>query len=128
MVELVGLALIKPRYRHTDECANSRRFVDQHNKTITFQEIDIAALSYGRRQLEGYECKMKAIALENHDLLDLEYLYCAATEEDYQAQVGIISFDTSKRVERRLRAFNAALCIQAYGIDVLNELQYSPFE
>ena len=128
VVERLGFELIKHRYGRDDECANSKRFVDQRNKPITLQEIDIAALSYERRQLEGYECKMKAISLENHDRLDLEYLHRAATEEDYLVQVGAISLDPSKLVEKRLRRLDASRCIVAFGVDVLNELQYSPFE
>lgn len=128
VVERLGLELIKPRYNENDECANSRRFVDQHDTRITFQEVDIAAISEERRQLEAYECKMKAHHFVDHDRSDLEFLYNAAKEEDYQVQVGVISLDPSKLVERRLGWLNAAPCIQSYGVDVLGELQYSPFE
>ncbi len=81
VVELIGLELIKPRYNQEDECANSRRFVDRRNTKITLQEVDIAALSHTRHQLEGYECKTKAVALMNDDRIDLEYLYKAALED-----------------------------------------------
>lgn len=128
VVERLALELIGPRYLQNDECANSRRFVDQHNRTITLHEIDIAALSHDKRQLEGYECKMRAVAFENHDRLDLEYLHRVATEEDYRVQVGVISLDPSKLIEKRLRRLNASSCVQAFGVDVLRELQYSPFE
>lgn len=128
VVERLGLELIKNRYQKTDECANSRRFIDQHNKIITLQEIDIAALSHDRHELETYECKIKAMSLENHDCLDLTYLHQVATTEDYQAQVGVISLDPSKLVERCLKRLHAASCIQAYGVDTLYELEYSPFE
>ena len=128
VVERLGLELIKHRYQATDECANSRRFVDQHNKVITLQEIDIAALSHNRHELEAYECKIKALSLENHDCLDLAYLHQVAGTEDYQTQVGVILLDPSRAVEKRLRWLHAAPCIQAYGVDTLNELEYSPFE
>lgn len=39
-----------------------------------------------------------------------------------------MSFDPTKIVERRLRWFAAAPCVQVYGVDGLDELQYSPFE
>lgn len=127
VVELLGIALIKPRYSQEDECANSRYFVDQKNQKITLQEVDIAALSSARHQLEGYECKMKAISLMNDDCSDLEYLYIRAEEEEYQAHVGVISLDPSKMVIRRLEHLSAASCIQAYGVDMLGELRNAPF-
>jgi hypothetical protein len=86
------------------------------------------ALSYEWRQLEGYECKVKAIGLENHNCLDLAYLHRIAAEEDYQEQVGVVSFDASRLVEKRLKVLSAARCIRAYGNEALNRLQYSPFE
>ncbi|MEO7022248.1 MAG: hypothetical protein ABI234_19020 [Ktedonobacteraceae bacterium] len=128
VVELIGLKLIKPRYNQEDECANSRRFVDRHNTKITLQEVDIAALSHTRHQLEGYECKTKAVALMNDDRIDLEYLYKAALEENYQAHVGVISLDPTKMVLKRLRHLGADDCVQAYGVDMLRDLHYSPFD
>jgi hypothetical protein len=128
VLEQLAFELIKHRYGENDECANSRRFFDRYGKVVTLQEIDLAALSHHRRQLEGYECKLKARSIENHDCVDLAYLYRNALEEDYQAQVGVISLDPSRLVERRLRQLSAALCIHAFGVDALDELQYSPFE
>lgn len=128
VVERLALELIEHRYGENDECANSRRFFDRYGKAITLQEIDLAALSHHRRQLEGYECKLKAVSIEHHDCVDLAYLYRTALEEDYQAQVGVISLDPGRLVEVRLKRLNAALCIHAFGTDVLDELQYSPFE
>lgn len=128
IVELLGLELIKPRYNLEDECFNSRRFVDQQNTKITLQEVDIAALSHKRRQLEGYECKTKAQAVMHDDCIDLQYLYKAARKEDYQAHIGVISLDTSKMVTRRLKRLGSDPCIQAYGVDILSELRYSPFD
>lgn len=128
VVERLGLELIQHRYADTEECANSRRFLDQRNVTITLQEVDVAAISPERFQLEGYECKMKAYACADHDCRDLEYLYNAANEEGYRVQVGVISLDLSKYIEKRLEQLDAARCIRAFGVDALNKLQYSPFE
>jgi hypothetical protein len=128
VVERLGLELIKHRYRGNDECANSRRFLDKNTMEITLQEVDVAALSCQRGELEGYECKLKAMALANHDCLDLECLYRAAAEEEFRAQVGVISFDATKMVERRLRHFQTAPCVLAYGVDGFDELEYNPFD
>jgi hypothetical protein len=128
VVELLGLELIKHRYGREDECANSRYFFDQYNKKITLREIDIATLSHARRELEGYECKMKAIALMNDHCTDMEYLYKTAQEEQYQAHVGMISLDPSNIIIKRLRQFAAHSCIQVYGVDMLGDLRYSPFD
>jgi hypothetical protein len=43
-------------------------------------------------------------------------------------RIGVISFDNSQQVERRLKFLSADACIQAYGLDVLRDLQYSPFD
>jgi len=128
VLERLAFELIKHRYGENDECANSRRFFDRYGKVVTLQEIDLAALSHYPRHLEGYECKLKALSIEHHDCIDLAYLYRRALEEDYQAQVGVVSLDPSRLVERRLRRLSAALCIHAFGVDALDELQYSPFE
>lgn len=129
IVELLGLALIKPRYDlASDECANSRRFSNPRSREKNLWEVDIAAISYTRRQLEGYECKLKAHYFVNKNLIDLVWIYKEAEREDYLAQVGVISFDNSQKVERRLRFLSADECIQAYGLDALTELQYSPFD
>lgn len=124
IVELLGIALIRPRYNQTsDECANSRKFLDQKNVKLTLQEVDIAAISYVRRQLECYECKLKVLYFDNADRIDLEYVYNAARKEDYAARVEVISFDARSMVMRRLDDLKAADCIRAYGLDTLRELQ-----
>jgi hypothetical protein len=129
IVELLGLALIKPRYDlASDKCANSRRFLNPRSREKNLWEVDIAAISYMRRQLEGYECKLNALYFANKNLIDLAWIYQEAEREDYLAHVGVISFDNSQKVERRLRFLSADGCIQAYGLDVLTELQYSPFD
>ena len=128
VLERLCLELVKPRYDKNDECANSRRFVDQHDIIVTKRELDLAAISTVRRQLEGYECKIKSNSFVDQNRWDLRDLYDAASKEEYQAQVGIISLDTNKAVERRLRWLQADPCIQAFGIDTLDELRYSPFD
>ena len=128
VLERLAFELIKHRYGENDECANSRRFLDHFGNVVTLQEIDLAALSASRRQLEGYECKIKAMSVEHHDCVDLTYLYRGALEEEFQVQVGVISLDPGKMVAKRLKWLTAAPCVLAYGVDGLDELQYCPFE
>jgi hypothetical protein len=45
IVELLGRRLVCPRYQNDANCANSQRFVDEQQRTITIQEVDVAALS-----------------------------------------------------------------------------------
>lgn len=127
IVELLGRALICPRYR-SGECANSRRFVNSCNREVTIQEVDVAAISYLYFQLEGYECKIKSISLMHDDCVDLAYLVREAQKESYQAHVGIISLDPDKMVARNIRRLNGEQCIQVYGIESIKELKYSPFD
>ncbi len=127
IVELLGRALICPRYR-SGECANSRRFVNSRNKEVTIQEVDVAAISYFYFQLEGYECKIKSISLMHDDCVDLAYLAKEAQEESYQAHIGIISLDPDKMVARNIRRLTGEQCIQVYGVESIKELKYSPFD
>src|SRR5207244_2285324 len=82
VVELLGLALIKPRYGlASDECANSRRFFSSQSREKNLREVDIAAISHMRCQLEGYECKLNARYFVNINLVDLAWIYKEAGEE-----------------------------------------------
>ena len=128
IVELLGYNFISPRYGSNDSCSNSRRFYDEHNKPITIQEVDVAALSPGRRQLEAYECKMKVGGLMHDDCVDLEYLVDAAEKCDYSANIGVISFDNDRIVERRLERLCVLKCIKGYGLESIYSLRHSPFE
>src|SRR5262249_11262607 len=101
IVERLGYEIVCSRYS-PDECANSRRFVDEQGRDITLQEVDGAALSHRYRQVEAYECKMRANKLERDDCDDLEYLANACYERGYHANVGIISFDPDSVVRRKL--------------------------
>lgn len=52
----------------------------------------------------------------------------AARKENYRAQVGVISFDASRKIMRRLKYLEADSCIHVYGLDRLGELRDSPFD
>ena len=127
IVELLGRKLVCPRYQDDANCANSQRFVDEQQRDITIQEVDVAALSDYHKQLEAYECKMRVNKLEVHDCNDLTYLAKEALKYDYWANIGIISFDPSSMIQRKLKQLHADPCIRSYGIDHLMTLRYSPF-
>jgi hypothetical protein len=128
IVELLAYSFISPRYGSHDFCSNSRRFYDEHNKPITLQEVDVAALSHERRQLEAYECKIKVVGLMHDDCVDLEYLVDESERYGYTANIGVISFDHDRIVERRLEKLQTLKFIKAYGLESLHDLQDSPFE
>jgi hypothetical protein len=127
IVERLGYEIVSSRYSQ-DECANSRRFVDEQGKDITLQEVDIAALSHRHQQLEAYECKMRANKLERDDCNDLEYLASAAYERGYRANIGIISFDPDSIVRKKLWRLGASNTIKVYGLESIRKLLRSPFE
>ncbi len=127
IVELLGCRLVCLRYQGSPNCANSRRFVDEQQRYITIQEVDVAALSDYPKQLEAYECKMRVNKLETHDCNDLTYLAKEALKYGYHANVGIISFDPSPMIRRKLKQLHADPRIRSYGIDCLMTLRDSPF-
>lgn len=136
VVELFARRLVCQRYKNDQECSNSRAFVDDHNQRITIQEVDVAALSTVRLQVEGYECKMKAQLLESSDCIDLVYLIMAARKGNYRVNVGIVSFDSDKKVLRRLDNVRSVIThlpapilnkIQIYGLDSIEKLREYPF-
>jgi len=127
ILELLGRRLVCPRYQDDAHCANSQRFVDEQKQNITIQEVDVAAISDHHKQLEAYECKMRVNKLEVHDCNDLAYLAKKAQKCNYWANIGIISFDPSPMIKRKLKQLNADPCIKPYGIDRLMTLRDSPF-
>lgn len=127
IVELLGRKLVCPRYTDHDMCANSRRFVDEQGREITFQEVDFAALSDTRHHVEAYECKMRSNKLERSDCDDLQALVQASEQRGYRANVGIISFDVDEVLRKKLRRLDAPHCIKAYGLQSVELLQKSPF-
>lgn len=134
IVELFGKKLICHRYDNDQECSNSRRFEDDQGHRITIQEVDVAALSYKRRHVEGYECKLKAGGLTSDDCIDLAYLIKEAQETNYSANVGVISFDNDRLVRRRLNQHQVVIqhlttvqSIKVYGLESLEKLRNSPF-
>jgi hypothetical protein len=127
ILELLGRRLVCPRYQDDTNCANSQRFVDEQQQNITIQEVDVAALSDYHKQLEAYECKMRVNKLEVHDCNDLAYLANEAFKCDYWANIGIISFDPSPMIQRKLKQLHADPRIRSYGIDRLMTLRDSPF-
>ncbi|HYT45723.1 MAG TPA: hypothetical protein VEP90_25585 [Methylomirabilota bacterium] len=128
IVELLGRKLVCPRYDARDFCFNSGRFVDEQSRDITLQEVDVAALSDTRYQVEAYECKMRSNKLMNDDCTDLEYLVKASEERGYRANVGVISFDNDEIVRRKLKRLYSPDCVKVYGLESMKKLRESPFE
>lgn len=125
IVELLAYELVRHRYR-PGECLGNQRFIDEHGKAITDQ-IDVAALSQTKQQIEGYECKLKVDGVESSDCTNLAYLADAAQERDYDANVGIISFNDSRYMRRRLARLQPDASILLYGLDNLHALETFSF-
>jgi hypothetical protein len=62
----------------------------------------------------------------SEDCDNLKALVRVAHEEGYHVHVGIISFDSDRRVKRRLEHYNAPRYIKAYGLDSITDLSKSP--
>ncbi len=78
--------------------------------------------------------KLKARGLTSDDCIDLAYLIKAAQENDYLANVGVISFDSDNIVKRQLKHLQptfmhlpSAKGIKVYGLESIETLQNSPF-
>lgn len=125
ILELLVHNLVCPRYR-SGECSGNQRFLDERGKNITDQ-VDVAALSHDQHQVEGYECKIKAVGISSEDCTNLTALANAALERDYLVNVGAVSFDNDWLVENRLRWHQVLGRIKPYGLDSLLTLQHTPF-
>ena len=125
ILELFVRNLICPRYK-SSECAGNQRFIDERGRNITDQ-VDVAALSHEQRQIEGYECKIKAAGIESVDCTNLIALVQAAQERDYQVNVGIVSFDNDWLVKSRLKHFEVPSSVKPYGLDSIEVLRKNPF-
>ena len=125
IVEVLVLKLMSHRYL-TGECVSNHRFVDEHGRVITDQ-VDVAALSRARKEIEGYECKLKANSIESSDCTNLANLATVAQDEDYRANVGFVALDDDKYMKRRLARLQPAQVIKLYGLDSIGRLQISPF-
>ncbi len=126
ILELLAKELVCPRYGSDEICLGNQIFVEQ-GKAITIKQVDVAALSNRRRRVEGYACKLKVNGLESSDCTDLAYLANAATERDYNAHVGIISFDNDRLVRIRLDHLEASNSIHIYGLESIERLRNDPF-
>ena len=76
IVEVLVFKLMSHRY-NSGECVSNHRFVDEHGRVITDQ-VDVAALSRARMEIEGYECKLKANGIESSDCTNLARLVTVA--------------------------------------------------
>jgi hypothetical protein len=116
---------VSPRYK-ADECHNDYRFEDNRGKYVT-EQVDVAALSHEKRQVEGYECKQKAAGIDSPDCTSLVYLTQVAQEEGYRTNVGFVTFDDERLIRRKVARLHSSKVLRAYGLDNLKLLQNSPF-
>ncbi len=125
ILEVLIYQLVSPRYK-VGECQSDYRFVDGQGKDVT-EQIDIAAISPAKREIEGYECKIKAIGIESPHCTGLAYLAEVAQQEGYDANVGFVTLDDEKQVKRRIAHLHSSTTLKAYGLDNLESLGRNPF-
>jgi hypothetical protein len=126
ILELLAQRFVCPRYGQGEFCLGNQIFVDQ-GKPITIKQVDVAALSHNRMQLEGYACKIKVNSIESSDCTDLAYLADAALERNYRANVGVISFDNDSVVRIKLALRDPLKHLKAYGLESIERLKDNPF-
>ncbi len=127
IVELLARKIICPRYGKDEFCLNNQRFFDKQGNPITVKEVDVAALSHIRSQVEGYECKIKTAGFESYDCINLENLVDAAHDQDYNVNVGFFSLDKDTVMTKKLRHLQPPPCINLYGLDSLEKLEKFSF-
>lgn len=125
IVELLAYKLVSARYAPA-ECLGNHSFHDTQGRPITGQ-VDVAALSRDRNQLEGYECKLKANSIESSDCTNLVYLAQTAQNLGYRANVGFVTFDDDMYMRRKVARFNPPSTIKFYGLDSIKTLRDNPF-
>ena len=117
ILEVLVYYLVAPRYE-ANECQSNHRFVDNHGRYVT-EQVDVAALSQNKRQVEGYECKLKAAGIESSDCTSLAELADVAKEEGYSTNIGFVTFDDEKPIRRKVAHLHASPMLKAYGLDNL---------
>jgi hypothetical protein len=77
---------------------------------------------------------MQAKYIESVDCTNLQKLFDNGNEDGYAVHTGVVSFDSSKKVRRRLKDLSSPELgltfedtIQPYGLDNLTPLTQSPF-
>lgn len=91
------------------------------------EQVDVAALSQNKLQVEGYECKLKASGIESSDCTSLVHLAEVAQEEGYRTNVGFVTFDDDKPIRRKIAHLHPSPTLKAYGLDNLWLLRNNPF-
>lgn len=71
---------------------------------------------------------MKPAGIESVDCTNLTMLAEKAQEQEYMTHIGIVSFDNSRMIRRRLEKFPFTRSIAVYGLDNIYDLNNSPFE
>lgn len=123
IVELFTYELVRSRCKE-GECYINHRFVDGR---YTSDQIDVAVLSDELQRLEAYECKLKVNSIQSADCGNLRYLADLARKKGYEVHIGIVSFDESSYMKRKLKQFPTSRYISLYGLDNLDALQKTPF-
>jgi hypothetical protein len=135
IVELLTYALVSHRCKE-GECKGNHRFLypsrpSPHHRS---DQVDVAVLSELKLQIEGYSCKMQVKYIESMDCTNLQQLSHNGNEGGYAVHIGVVSFDSSKKVRRRLKDLSSPELnlffedtIQPYGLDNLIALTQSPF-
>lgn len=138
IVELLAYKLVNSHCQE-GECKSNHCFETQSGRYKSLQ-IDVVVFSEKKQQLEGYGCKIKLHSNPEHNeaIKQLFYLSQEAKNSNYNAHVGIISFDDSRVIWQRLKTLSAPDAptiqvpsfyeeIRAYGLDNLSDLTRSPF-
>lgn len=126
IVEVLVFKLISNRY-NAGECVSNHSFVDEQGRVITDQ-VDVAALSRTKREIEGYECKLKADGIKSSDCTNLAKLATVAQHWGYHANVGVVTLDDDMYMKRKLARLQPAPVIKFYGLDTIETLRDSPFQ
>ena len=125
IVEAFTYELVRPRYE-PGECLSNHRFLDGYGRQVTDQ-VDVAALSRAKLQLEGYECKIKVDSIDSPDCTSLSHLVEVAPNWDYRPHVGIVTFDEETTMKRKLARLYPAPSIKLYGLNSIFTLRHTPF-
>lgn len=124
IVESLICKLVGYRYRKPDEfCLTNQRFVENY-KDITVKEVDVAAISFPQRKLEGYECKISPAGFEPYDRINLGDLVNAANERQYHVNVGFVAFENDNVMKIKLTNMQLPEFIKLYGLDSLESLEH----
>ncbi len=123
VLELATYLLIS-KYYLPQECMMQCHVYAQHNasRRVNMKEVDICAWNAEAFTGEAYECKTKPYHIFKEDCDSLVAIQVESEAYAEGFRIGVVSYDSTTEVEKRLDALSADARLLPFGWDSLDDL------